>query len=164
MTPTDTTTCSGGGTNNGNNVNGDDNNDGDNIAQTNSTNTQGEVRQVQRRSLSDTLLNWETPAAYRTRLRVAIVLILVAVIARILNGGRLRLDQIFSNVMYSSQLGDEQGNSFGFTVVYGPNLGFLLLSLLVRFMLHRPPPPQQNINDEIPPPRPEAQVVHEHNE
>ncbi len=126
------------------------------------------------RSWRQALRNWETPAAYRTRLRVACALILLAICVRVLNGGRLRLDQLFSNVVYSSSLGDH--TTFGFTVVYGPNVGFLLLSLLVRFMLHRPPPDNaDNINDQVPPPRPEApgaphvdhhqpQTQHEHAE
>lgn len=96
-----------------------------------------EADSVPRRGVLSILWNWETPAAYRGRLRVAVVLVVVAVLARYLNGGeRLPIEKLFNNVLYSSTSNAE--DSFGYTIVYGPNFGVLILSLLVRFMMHRP--------------------------
>lgn len=89
------------------------------------------------------LRNWETPPAYRGRLRVALVLVVVASLARYLNGGkRLPLDKLFNNVLYSSTSNTQ--DSFGYTIVYGPNFGVLILSVLVRFMLRRPQQQQEH--------------------
>lgn len=75
---------------------------------------------------------WETPAAYRTRLRVALALMALACLARYVNGGRLDVRRLLNNVLYHN--GDDSYS----VVIYGPNVALIALSFLVRFMLARP--------------------------
>lgn len=87
------------------------------------------------RRAAHAIWTWETPAAYRTRLRVAFLLLVLAATARYFNGGRLDLSWMLNPVF----AGGHEDDGFSI-VVFGPNFGFIILSILIRFMLRRPRP------------------------
>lgn len=82
------------------------------------------------------LRRWKAPVAFRTRLRVALILVFAFAAARIWNGKPLELGWLFDSHVYASS-SDSRVQAF----VQMPPFGFVLLMALARFMLTRPQPP-----------------------
>lgn len=75
------------------------------------------------------------PREYRSRLALAAAIVVAAVVLRVMYGRQSApLSWLFTGVLYNRQAND--GTSF--TFMFSPGLGWLLLSLLLRFMMRRP--------------------------
>lgn len=81
------------------------------------------------------LRRWRAPAAFQTRLRVALLLVFAFGAARYYNGKPLELGWLFDTTVYASSK-----DSAVQAVVHAPSIGFVLLLALARFMLTRPQP------------------------
>lgn len=88
--------------------------------------------QLRLRKALTALKNWRVPPAYRTRVIAACFLVVAAIISRIVFRGRPPLLWLFTGTVYNRTFEN------GATLVIGPGIGWVAVSILMRFMLHRP--------------------------